>query len=511
VFDCNSRLKLDTIRAMKQRFMIGLGLLTGLYFLTRLVNLTLLPVFADEAIYIRWAQLMNQDFTRWVFYPLQDGKPPLHMIIVAQFLPWFTEPLFASRLVSVVFGSINVILLYRLTRILGGGTFAGFLAALLYIILPFSLFHDRMGLIDTMFVTWLIVSFIGFLQLTYSSQKRWILLAATGYGLALCTKTPALFFMPVYMLLYIVQIRLKKTGIPAKSLLVRFFAAGILGFLLFLVLKTSPVFPSLFSRSSDFTVSPGQLIAGEWQQIPINLEKTGRWLATYLTGGVLAVLALGMVVGAKESKRNYWMLLLGLVFLLPFILFARVYASRYIFPVVLFILPLTALVLEHWWREDRRRLAVMALVLIGVQSTWFGAPLITKPEMTPFVREDVEQYLTSWSAGYGIPQVRDFISEKAKTGKIVVATEGFFGTLPDGLLMYFDLSPLIANIEIFGVGQPIRGLDEQVQALANTTETYLLVNEHRLEFDTSVCCQIVAAYERPRQGPALLLLRVLPL
>ena len=36
------------------------------------------------------------------------------------------------------------------------------------------------------------------------------------------------------------------------------------------------------------------------------------------------------------------------------------------------------------------------------------------PLYTPFAREDVVQYLTEWSSGVGIPQVRDFITSQTK-------------------------------------------------------------------------------------------------
>jgi hypothetical protein len=39
---------------------------------------------------------------------------------------------------------------------------------------------------------------------------------------------------------------------------------------------------------------------------------------------------------------------------------------------------------------------------------------------------------------------------------------GVFGTLPDGLLMYFDRSPAIADLEIFGVGQPLYEIPDEI-------------------------------------------------
>jgi predicted membrane-bound mannosyltransferase len=67
-----------------------LGLLIFVYFILRLPNLTLLPVFADEAIYIRWAQVMKSEPTLR-FLPISDGKTPLFMWIMMPLFKIFEE------------------------------------------------------------------------------------------------------------------------------------------------------------------------------------------------------------------------------------------------------------------------------------------------------------------------------------------------------------------------------------------------------------------------------------
>jgi hypothetical protein len=189
------------------------------------------------------------------------------------------------------------------------------------------------------------------------------------------------------------------------------------------------------------------------------------------------------------------------------VFFGKVIASRYFLPLLVFLIPLGALSWEQLLKRRKDWAGLVGLTIVA-QALYFGVPLITQPSTTPFASEDVEQYLTEWSAGYGNAEVRDLIQMKASQGKVVVATEGYFGTLPDGLLMYFDRSPLIDNVEIFGIGQPIRMLPELVGEKAKSMDTYVLVNEHRLLFDPSGCCELVARYPRPRNGPALLLFKV---
>ncbi|MCX6792160.1 MAG: hypothetical protein NT149_03940 [Candidatus Gottesmanbacteria bacterium] len=77
--------------------------LAVLFFVTRLTNLTKLPIFTDEAIYIRWSQIGSRD-PNWRFISLVDGKQPLFTWIMMVFLRFIRDPLVAGRLVSVLAG-----------------------------------------------------------------------------------------------------------------------------------------------------------------------------------------------------------------------------------------------------------------------------------------------------------------------------------------------------------------------------------------------------------------------
>src|SRR4051812_11296992 len=83
-------------------------LISLLYFSLRLPNLTSQPIFADEAIYIRWAQVMRNEPTLR-FLPLSDGKTPLYMWAMIPFFKLFSDPLFAGRFLSVLSGFITLL------------------------------------------------------------------------------------------------------------------------------------------------------------------------------------------------------------------------------------------------------------------------------------------------------------------------------------------------------------------------------------------------------------------
>src|SRR3989344_7318033 len=85
------------------------------YFFTRLVNLKIIPIFTDEAIYSRWAQVALHDPANR-FMSLEDGKQPLFIWLAAIFQKFISDPLVAGRLVSVLAGFGSTVGIYLLAK-----------------------------------------------------------------------------------------------------------------------------------------------------------------------------------------------------------------------------------------------------------------------------------------------------------------------------------------------------------------------------------------------------------
>jgi hypothetical protein len=145
---------------------------------------------------------------------------------------------------------------------------------------------------------------------------------------------------------------------------------------------------------------------------------------------------------------------------------------------------------------------VLLLANTITASTAFILPSLTNADATPFVAADVTQYLTEWSSGHGIKQVVELIQAQAKQGTIAVATEGFFGTLPDGILMYLHRRD-VSNVMVQGIGQPVLGIpDAFIEQAAAYETTWLVVNSHRMKIDTTDLT-LVAEFCRPYDAPCL--------
>jgi predicted membrane-bound mannosyltransferase len=100
--------------------MPGLALVVGVAILLRTHNLTLLPIFTDEAIYLHWALDIWEQRTRAaLLIPiLDDGKQPLFMWLAGGAMQVVSDPLAAGRLVSAVAGVSATVGMFLAGRLL---------------------------------------------------------------------------------------------------------------------------------------------------------------------------------------------------------------------------------------------------------------------------------------------------------------------------------------------------------------------------------------------------------
>lgn len=499
----------------KQKWILIIGFL---YAFSRLFGLTNLPVFADEAIYIRWAQMIGNEPEKYFFLPMYDGKPPLQMWLLNGFL-WLnrSDSLWSARFMSVLVSGFTLIFISRIVKELNGGYRAQMISSLVYILMPFTWFHDRMALIDPLYVCFLSLTFWGLLKLKNQASWLWVGVTGLGYGLAFLSKTPALFFgliFPSFLILFPPQSG-RWSG-QARKIWLMTALAGVFGVAIFYSLKVSELFPFLFNRSGDFGYSIGEIITRGKDFIGHNLWTMIRILGWY--GALISIIA-GVIFSALNPKnpRSGTLVklgLLGLVYASPFVIMGKIVYSRYYLPLIIFLIPLGSLALEGLWQKKSGEKLVASLIFmsVGVYAIWFTLPFYRADfNQVNLPKEDKEQYLTEWSAGFGNREVRDYLANQAagRGRKVIAATEGFFGTLPDGLLMYFDQSDLVKEglIEVYGIGQPISGIPDSVRQKAHEGQVYLVVNRNRLTMDYQKCCSLIAEYPRPQGGEPLWLLK----
>jgi hypothetical protein len=468
-------------------------ILTALFLLSHVLNITILPVFADEAIYIRWGQFFGREPIKYLFFPLYDGKTPLFIWIVGICSKLPLDPLFIGRAISVISSLVAAIATAKLTELISPSKRTFTIAFLLWTLLPFSLIYSRLALIDMMLTMWLSVSLYFFFSALLESKKMRLSLLLPGlfWGLAL-------YFLPVYLVIFLLARIRKQTSISINQLIYSLIGFA-LGSGMLLVMIITPLFPFLFQRGADFTFSSQEILFNLPHILVTNTFRMGKWLILYCSPLMLLTIYL-----LKEKKPQVIWLFVGLLFwLLPFLITGKVLSSRYILPSLIFIVPLMA---GAFIKIPSKFKGMVAIVFITYCLYW-NYFLLFNPNATPFPIEDRVQFLTDWSSGHGIKQSAEYLIDIAKTQKVLVATEGFFGTLPDGLMIYLDGKPELDNMRVEGVGLPIFGIPKLLAETSGFDRKFVIVNEHRFVADPLPSkLKLIQKYARPHGGPALLLL-----
>ncbi len=441
---------------------IGLGI--------RIINLTILPIFVDEAIYVRWSQVMATEPTLR-FLPLSDGKQPLYMWVLMFLIKYFSDPLFIGRLVSVATGMGTMLGIFTLSYLFFKNKLTSLFAVFVYAISPFSVFFDRMALVDSMlsmFGIW--TAIFSFLTAKY---KRLDLAMIAGFmlGFAALTKSPAMF---IALLLPSFWLLTSWKGIWRLG--VTYFIA----FAMYNIQRLGPNFSLLTSRTEDYILPISHIWTNFFDPLIPHVKDFFVWLISMGPATLIPLVLLGVYFGFKKYLRETLILLVWVLF--PVLIqaeFAKAFTARYIFFVLpyLFILSGMIFLIKTKWLKV---ISYILIILFIVPSLIFDYYLLTNPERANLPRGERSGYLEEWTAGQGIKEVSEYIrKEEAKdSGKqIVVGTEGYFGTLPDGLQLYLNDLP---NVIVIGVGVIIddtpKSLKEAVKA---GNKTYLVINKSR--------------------------------
>src|SRR3989344_482254 len=432
------------------------------FLLLRLVNLDLIPVFADEAIYIRWAQLIGSDWHNF-FIPLSDGKTPLFMWLLAPLLKLGADPLLTGRVLSVAAGLATVIGVYLLTKKLFDKTTAIW-AAGLATLQPFLVFYDRLSLVDSLLSALIVWS-------VYLSLKPNLILGFV-WAAALLTKPSAGLFIA----LSAVWPALKR-----KNWLV-LVKAAFLAFGIFNFQRLSSAFHLIASRSGDYLQPPHFSLDSLW------LFTT--WLAAYFSWTGLIIFAAAFLWAIY--RRGKKILILSSLVLIPFLVtlfIGKIVYPRYLLPLIPFMTIIVA-----WGLRQIKRGGIVLCLFLGLIWLIKDFHLIISLQPSKLPPAETVQYFESWSAGYGLKGIVSYLRLLSSDQKVLVVTEGSFGTLPDGLSIYFFNDP---RIEIRGVGFPKTTITEAMTAaLAEGKRVFLVANWNRYNFSEINRLKLIAEYPR---------------
>ncbi len=488
------------------------------YFVLHLANLGSLPVFADESIYIRWAQLIIDDARRYLLFSMNDGKTPLFVWTMVPFLKLFENQLLAGRYASILIGLLQTgvmgLLAWKLTK---NSLSVGW-SMILTSVLPFWFFYQRMALMDTLLTLWLSVAVLIVLQISTLIRKSnpslrrvygLLILLAIVLFLAIWTKLPAvLFLLALFPISFLYR---QKTLTQSLRVVGILFLSISLSLLFFLTASLLPAFAQLFTRGGDFLYSVQDFIRGSWRVVFFNSQLTFQALLFYLGPLITVSPIIGLFFG-KGRRQQVFLALASLIFLLPMLFLAKVYYPRYILPVSLFFTLSSSLLVDSViTRMNKLQLKKRALLALGLAlycantlayAGQWDYQAIVNPDSLPLVAVDRMQYLEEWSSGHGIAETVELLQTNSKSQRIAVATEGYFGTLPDGLLLYLHNQD-VSNLSIDGIGQPVWDIPSWFIEKSQTADRqWLVVNSHRMRMKLPEDA-LIAEFCRPNEAPCL--------
>jgi len=468
-------------------------------FFLRIYRLGLIPVFADEAIYIRWAQVMKSE-PSLRFLPLSDGKQPLFMWLVIPMLKFVSDPLIAGRLISV-FSSFGILTgAFVLSVVLFNSKKAGLLSAFIYALSPLTFFFDRMALVDSllsMFGIWVLIFII--LALRHLSLGL-VFLAGFSLGGALITKSPALFFVLLLpSSIFFASFKKNKKIFVLLKALGLLFTALITSFAIYNVLRLGENFHMIGSRNYDYVYPYNHFLKSPLEPFLSNFWRLLQWFFYMGPVSLLILSIAGFAVNfAKFRKEVLVLAVWGFVPILVQAEFARVFTSRYILFCIPFLAVLAGSVLVNLRRLINFYVVYSLVILFLIQTMFFYTLFFKNPAL--FYWPERDGYLSDWTAGTGIKEVSKLILERRNTNpdrQIVVGTEGYFGTLPDGLQIYLEKEP---GIVVIGIGLNITEVPKSLVDSAKAGNiTFLLINSSRMNVSRpfeEVGLKVLASYDK---------------
>ncbi len=315
-----------------------------------------------------------------------------------------------------------------------------------------------MALVDSMlagFTVWVIYFAV---RLVKSLRLDVAMILGYLLGGAILTKTPGLLNLFILPFTLIGFRREKGKRHSLVKLIILWLVAITIALISYNLLRLGSNFHMLSSRNTDYIFSPFELLGRPLDPFIPHFNDVADWFPKLLTWPILFCIVIGIlyVLFGFFRQLSSGAYSLGAIVLLwafvPLILnmaFLRTFTARYLLssiPPLLILGGFGITKLLPRFAYIKRFPVILMLVVVLPLPLYINYLLLTSPDKAPLPKEERRGYFEEWTAGYGFPDIAKYLIEKNKDQKVIVWTEGFFGTLPDGLYIYMDKS----NIPIVG-------------------------------------------------------------
>jgi hypothetical protein len=406
----------------------------GIYTLMRLLLLWRMPHFVDEGTFARWTfDAYTDPGAR--FESLTDGYGPLMPWVAAGFMKLGAGPLTAIRWVSFCAGLVTMTMVGLLARRVGGSALA-LGAAAIYVVLPFFVVHDAIGIMDPLVAALLASALV--LQLSLAERPRLDVALVLGLVMAaaVLVKDPgklAVALLPLSLLVFDWSgaARLRRLAAWSGYVAIALVLTGIGE----LIPHLSPLYthiqavrnqPWIYNSRTvgDGLGDPIRWINANW---PIYQPA----LIGYVTIPLLAAFVVGSVALMRSQPRLAVIVLgwvavpLAAALLLP----VRPYPRH-----LLYAMPATVVLIAYGARVVLRRVRQLAgsprraaLIVVAISMLALAPALaldfrvLARPSSAHYPGIDDVQYVTGFQAGTGWPAVAATIRRQSGGHPTIVA------------------------------------------------------------------------------------------
>lgn len=443
------------------------AILVGIFLVTRLINLTLLPIFTDEANYLNWGWF---ELHGHPFYSLFDAKQPGLMWVFGLSEQIFGDPLLAGRIVAVGFGLLNLWGLWLIGNKLFGMKTA-VLADAIYIVTPLFLFYDRQALMESSLICVSLFTFYELIKIYESQKIKPALLVGIILGLGLWIKSSALVFLVTSLGFFVIMAVLKKDLFFKFLTLLVYMLGAFLVVVAPLLLQSE--FIQTWSRNSDYTLTVGQMLQFPWHTwwatLKVNLQIWGLFLTPVVLGAG--------VVGLCFLWKRSWQLIFWLFGPLAIFLFSAKFSGplfqRYSTPY------LAILVLPAALALGRLKPGFWSLLLIPllISSLQIMNPPAYFQLMDRFTKYSyIQGYVTGQDTGYQVNEIVSFLKQKTSSGPITVALQLANFNPTAGVMDYARKLPKMTP---YYIDTAVASADK-IDCLSNSNPLYLVAVEDDL-------------------------------
>ena len=407
-----------------------LVILAIVYLISRLINLTKIPIFNDESIYLDWGW-KSLHTGAGLFYSLYDAKPPLLIWIFGIAESLVSSPLFMGRLVSVLAGLLSLIGIYKLAKSLEGHKIA-ILASVFYIFIPLFVFFDRQALMESAITATGIWSFYFLLKSLDNKKLKYPILLGLILGTGIFIKLQALVFLVSILIVLIYKKHIKSAVVVLSACL-----------LVLAPLLSQKSFWDTANMNSRFMLSIPEILRLPFSVWFKNISTTFGVSFFHLTPFVFLLGVFGIYLFFKD--KNYIFPSFFLINMIFIILLGKSLSTRYI---VAF-LPLVTIFSSkavYSFKKPLMRLVGGITLLVATVATVMLVffPLIYFNLLDGITTTSQKpEYVTDWTSGYGLPEVVKYLKSKGLNTQIIVGVRLDAGNPESAIFTYFNNSKWI--------------------------------------------------------------------